>query len=377
MNSSEHHTERPPTDSPAGIRGSLLGFYHAHETKFHLGFFLAGFVLDYFASEEIANPYVLLQQFFYLTVIAFILSLEHLVESDSVQIKKLKKVWPYRGWLLHFFLGTLLNLYSFFYFKSASVFSSIFYVIFLLAVLVANELPQIRKSGVNVRWALWVVCLFSFFSILFPHVLGFVGWLPFLLSVTATILFLYIHFRWLMQYQKSLNEMFRSFLLPGVGILAPLVGLYFAGLIPPVPMAVKHMGVYHELEKSGGSFLLSHERKSWKIWQQGDQDFSARPGDSIYFFAEIFSPAHFSDEVTIHWLYKDARLGWKTSDKVKMAINGGRHEGFRGYSVKKNYQPGDWRVQVETTDGREMGRLYLKIVADQGSEPRLWLQDRF
>ncbi len=360
-----------------GVRGIVLQFYHTHETKFHLSFFMAGFVLDYFASEEIANPYVLAQQFLYLTVIAFILSLEHLVESDSVQIERLKKVWPYRGWLLHFFLGTLLNLYSFFYFKSSSVFSSILYVVVLLAVLVANEFPQIRKSGVNVRWSLWVVCLFSFFSIVFPHLLGFVGWLPFLLSVTATTLFLYVHFRWLMQYQKSLNEMFRSFLMPGVGILSLFIGLYFFGMIPPVPLAVKHMGVYHELQKVDGQFLLSHEKAAWKFWQQGDQDFAARPGDSIYFFAEIFSPAHFSDEVTIHWLYKDPKAGWKSSDKVKMSINGGRHEGFRGYSVKKNYQPGDWRVQVETTDGREMGRLYLKIVSDSGQDPRQWIQERF
>jgi hypothetical protein len=361
----------------SGIRRTLLEFYHANEARFHVGFFLAGFILDYFASEEIANPFVLIHQFLYLTVIAYILSLEHLVESGATQIQRLRKVWPYRGWVLHFFLGTLLNLYSFFFFKSASIFSSIFYVLVLLAVLVANELPQIRKSGVNVRWTLWVVCLFSFFSVLFPHLLGFVGWMPFLLSVSATTLLLYVHFRLLMRYQKNLNEMFRSFLLPGLGILALFIGLYFFGLIPPVPLAVKHMGVYHQLEKVEGQYILSHEKAFWKIWQQGDQDFHARPGDSIYFFAEIFSPAHFSDEVTIHWLYKDPRAGWMTSDRVKMAISGGRHEGFRGYSVKRNYQPGDWRVQVETTDGREMGRLYLTIIPDPNQSPREWMQEYF
>lgn len=364
-------------ESSGRIRRSLLQFYHAHEARFHIGFFLAGFILDYFASEEIANPFVLVHQSIYLFVIALILSLEHLVESGATQIVKLRKVWPYRGWVLHFFLGTLLNLYSFFFFKSASVFSSILYVLVLLSVLVANELPHLRKAGVHIRWALWVICVFSFFSVLSPELLGFVGWLPFTLAVAATTLVLYIHFRWVMRYQKNLNEMFRAFLLPGLAVLTLFVGLYFLGMIPPVPLAVKHMGVYHSLQKSEGQFVVTHERPAWKIWQTGDQDFKARPGDAIYFFAEIFSPAHFSDEVTIHWLYKDPRAGWMTSDRVKMAINGGRHEGFRGYSVKKNYQPGDWRVQVETTDGREMGRIYLKIIPDSSESPREWFQEYF
>jgi len=29
--------------------------------------------------------------------------------------------------------------------------------------------------------------------------------------------------------------------------------------------------------------------------------------------------------------------------------------------VKANYQPGRWKVQVETTDGREIGRIYFRL----------------
>jgi hypothetical protein len=58
-----------------------------------------------------------------------------------------------------------------------------------------------------------------------------------------------------------------------------------------------------------------------------------------------------------------------------MQINGGRKDGFRGFSMKKNYQPGSWRIQVETTDGREIGRMYFDVIPDLTSGERQWTQE--
>jgi hypothetical protein len=41
---------------------------------------------------------------------------------------------------------------------------------------------------------------------------------------------------------------------------------------------------------------------------------------------------------------------------------GGRDGGFRGYSFKKNIQPGTWRVDVETAEGLLLGRIGFEVV---------------
>jgi len=71
--------------------------------------------------------------------------------------------------------------------------------------------------------------------------------------------------------------------------------------------------------------------------------------------------ARFSDEVRVNWYWKGR--GWVLQDSIPIKIVGGRAEGFRGYGFKSNYKPGAWKVQVETTDGREIGRVYFGLEA--------------
>jgi hypothetical protein len=357
-------------------REKFLAYYKLHETRFHIGFLMFGFVLDYFAAEKIDSPPVIIHQLFYLVSIAGLLTGQYLLDAKLVVLSKWQGLWKYQGLVLHFFLGTLLNLYSFFFFKSASVFTSIVFVLLLVALIAANEMPRFHKASINIKWALLVICTFSFFSMLFPKILGFVGWLPFLLSTVTTGLLFYLHFRWMMGKQGDRLHLMKAFLAPAAGVITAFVFLYFLGLIPPVPLATKNMGIYHGLEKRDGRYYLSHENPWWRFWQRGDQEFNAAPGDTLYVYAQIFSPANFNDEVVIHLLFKDPRQGWITADRIKMSISGGRQEGFRGFAKKTNFQEGSWRAQVETSDGSELGRLYFNIHIRNSLDPnRIFFQD--
>jgi hypothetical protein len=53
-----------------------------------------------------------------------------------------------------------------------------------------------------------------------------------------------------------------------------------------------------------------------------------------------------------------------------MNVEGGREEGYRGFTKKTNFQPGHWRVQIETLEDREVGRISFEVVADDSTEER-------
>jgi len=156
-------------------------------------------------------------------------------------------------------------------------------------------------------------------------------------------------------------------------VLVGFLASYLLRVIPPVPLSIPFIGVYHAVERTDEGYRLSHERPWWRFWHNGDQWFRAQPGDNVYVFFRVFSPARFSDEVRIRWFWKPWRPGgpgWAAQDSIPIKIVGGRREGFRGYGVKANYQPGAWKVQVETTDGREIGRIYFDLET-VGAVPRV------
>ena len=360
------------------FRSRLLEFYEKNEAKIDILFFVGGFVFDVVTLSEIDDPWALAQQFVYLLVIGCILLGDLVLESRPYEFPNwFQRMWQYRGIATHFFLGSLFSVYSLFFLKSSSIFSSFVFVFLLMAVMIGNELKTVRDRGLDVKMALYLICLFCFFSIVFPVVLGQVGWLPFFLSL-ITITALLFGAKKLLTGRVPAQWIQRRVLVPGAAVVVAVFLLYQVSWIPPVPLALIRSGVYHGVEKVNGEYRLAHERSWWKVWHTGDQDFLAAPGDKIYFFASVYSPARFADSVILHFWQKNARGTWESTDRIPMNITGGRQGGFRGTAVKQNYSPGEWCVTVESNDGREIGRRYFSVEAVPApAEARVWQTDVF
>lgn len=354
----------------------LKNFYTTNETKLNISFFLGGVLFDILTVNDIDNPITILQQVIYLFVIGVLLYFDFFNRRQDGELKiknkALKKLWVYHELAIHFLMGGLLSIYSIFFVKSASIFSSFVFLIFMISLMVINEIKFFQQSKINFKFSLYLVCVFSFFSMIFPVLLGFVGWQPFALTLLATLFFLWAVYRLMLKKTQNPKVLRTSLIYPGVPVLMVFGLFYYLGWIPPVPLSVQEIGIFHNVEKVDNEYVLYHETPRWMFWLKGDQHFLAEEGDKVFVFVRVFSPARFSDKVVLHWqLFNDKRKEWLTTDRIPMSVVGGRKGGYRGYASKQNYQEGDYRVLVETKDGREIGRLNFWVsIAEQPSAQR-------
>jgi hypothetical protein len=214
------------------------------------------------------------------------------------------------------------------------------------------------------------VCLTSYLACVTPVWWGRLGYLPFLTSVATSGVIFGLILLGIGRTGADRVFLLRRLALPYGATLFAFVAFYALHLIPPVPLALTKVGIYHSVKRDHGGYRVTWTRPKWKFWQHGDQTFTARPGDKIFVFFSIFSPEGFHDSVRVRWLYKDDKKGWTSSDALPVGISGGREEGWRGFANKSNFQPGDWQVRIETSDEREIGRIGVDIeAAEPGAAP--------
>jgi len=78
----------------------------------------------------------------------------------------------------------------------------------------------------------------------------------------------------------------------------------------------------------------------------------------------------------VRWLYKNTKGDWVSTDAIAVNVTGGRKQGYRGYTTKANFEEGDWQIRIETSDAREIGRIYLEVKADPVAGERTFYQQK-
>jgi hypothetical protein len=369
--------------APPGALQRLKLYFEQNQRAVAAIFFAGGFGFDILTAGSIDSWLTIGQQVLYLLAVTAVLLHMFLAQGapqpEPAHLRRLPRwYYEYRSPVIHFALGALMNLYAIFFFKSSSLLVSFGFLAFLITLLIANESRRFKALGLHVKFALLALCFFAFCAALVPIIAGSIGLGVFLLSMLAGCLPPATAAWWIRSRRPELfAQARRQILVPAGIVLMGFLASYLLRVIPPVPLSIPFIGVYHAVERTEEGYRLSHERSWWRFWHNGDQRFRAQPGDKVYVFFRIFSPARFSDEVRIRWFWKPWRPGgpgWALQDAIPIKIVGGRREGFRGYGVKTNYQPGAWKVQVETTDGREIGRIYFDLET-VGVAPRVLITE--
>lgn len=351
----------------------LKATYEKYERFLPAATFLAGTLWDIVTLGRIDQTSNLVQLGGYALIVLVFLGLEIRDTHEPFVLDgrpRLQKAWRYRDEVTHFCLGSLLSAFTIFYFKSASLVGSLLFFLIIAGCLVGNEFSAMRRMGLVMRTGLYALCVTSLLFCITPVWFGRVGWLPFLTALTVSGAYWGLVVYGASRGIKDWDFLRKRVAAPYAGVLLAFFFFYLLRIIPPVPLSLMHVGIYHDIEKVKGGYIARYTRPDWKIWQRGDQSFGARPGDQLYVFFSVFSPTGFRDTLRVRWLYRDDQKGWTPSDTVSVGVTGGREEGYRGFAKKTHFQPGDWQVRIETSDEREIGRITLTVEPEAAETPR-------
>ncbi len=344
---------------------------------------VGGFVFDAFTLRRVdqflENFFVLVHIVVVAICIVWINRLDNIVHSDvQGEVENEKKPRTMHFWLvniLQFFFGGLLSVYLVFYFRSADFFVSWPFIFVLALTFWANESLKRHFTRLIFQVSLFFISLFSFAIFVLPVLLHSIGPRIFVLSglvsiIVIAIFLVILHYASREKFRHSSKLIFISI----ISIFSIFNILYFAHLIPPIPLSLQKGGVYHFVEKNLiGNYIVTTEAANWKGRVILFFNFfpsvhvSSVSGGSLYAYSAIFSPTDLNTTIIHEWQqYTESTRTWKTRSRVALPVVGGREKGFRTYSTlffsPSNLTAGKWRVNVETTDGQVIGSLRFTLV---------------
>ncbi|MGQ0811505.1 MAG: DUF2914 domain-containing protein [Nitrospiraceae bacterium] len=268
---------------------------------------------------------------------------------------------PYYPMGMQFLMGGLFSAYAIFYSRSASLTGTAVFFGVLVAVLIVNEFLRDRLSNLRLLIVLYALVCFGFFTFFLPVITGWMNTAIFLLgaalSIVVTLRVVQLIYRNNPDRQKR-EAVTTS--LPAIALIVVLVGFYFLNWIPPVPLSLKFGGIYREVQRQNDTFVLTYGRNWYEFWKRSENPFPA--DEPVYCFTAVFAPVDLKTTIHHHWYYRSgSNKPFTHADRISLNISGGREGGYRAYTFKQRLDPGDWRVDVEASDGRIIGRVNFTV----------------
>ena len=345
-------------------------------------FFLSGVAYDTLTLTRIDRLQDNLLLLIYLLLLGVLIVLTGRLGIEPAPDREvLSTLSPCTRWMLkarsyypmasQFLLGGLFSAYAIFYSRSATLTSTAIFFVLLVVLLVGNEFLHNRLSSLRLLVSLYALVCFAFFTFFLPVMTGFMNAAIFLVGagLSAAVTFRVVELIYRNNPDRSQREAV-GVTAPAFALIGLLIGFYFLNWIPPVPLSLKSGGIYHEVKKSGDRFELSFERQWYQVWKRSDDTFPAN--EPIYCFTAVFAPVDLNTTIYHHWYFRlHNNKPFTHADRIPIKINGGREGGYRAYTFKQRLDPGDWRVDVETEDGRIIGRVSVRVEDRGDVQPSL------
>ncbi len=264
--------------------------------------------------------------------------------------------------IVQFAFGALLSASLVFYWFSGAASVSWPLIIVLAFLMVSNDVFRQYYTTPAVQISVYYFVSFSLLSLILPVAFNSISAWFFLYAGVLSIVFILFYLAGISRVVPAIREQRLRIFTPIFIIFAFMNGLYAFNLIPPIPLSVRESGIYHDLRRVNGNYVVKAEPYSWwqSVWPVRTVHLTT--GEKVYVFASIFAPAELNTTITHDWQYFDEASGeWRTQDRISYPISGGRADGYRGYTLKSSLTPGRWRVDVKTQRGQVLGRVRFTV----------------
>lgn len=326
--------------------------------------FFGGFLWDSLTIGRVVSSsdlwFLLIYFLISLFLIFFISRTQIENQSNRFVAKFTDPYWTSRlTWLIQFCFGSLFSALVICYFKSSGSAASFLFVLILLILLVGNEFLQRYYSRFGINLALFCLLGTMFLNFAIPHLFHRLGGFWFLFSTVISLILCFLVWRF---SGRSLKYMIAPF-----AISVFLTIAYFQNWIAPVPLVVKQQEACVQLNPKTFECLIESPSFFTSIGFICPQIHrSPEKKETIYFLSSVFAPAEVQAEIEHRWYYKNPVTGsFEEKDRIssnRMAIRGGRSDGFRIYTKKKNIIPGRWRVETALKGGAVIGKRDFDIL---------------
>lgn len=328
---------------------------------------LAGFIWD---AVTLGRP----DQLFDNVVLLFYLILAGvgilLINRHQERSQKPVPLWQLL--LTQFSFGNLASALFILFGKSGTIVGNWPFLLLLVLLILGNEFFNGKFQRLRFHVAIYYTMIFSYAVLVVPILTRKLGTSIFLISGAASVLAIvgYIALlRVIAPVRVYRNK--RAIIVVIALVLFSINGLYFLNFIPPVPLSLREIGIYHEVTPlPGGGYRVMYEQGAWyEPWKRSDKIFHYQSGTNAFCFSSVFAPARISVPIFHRWeFFNKSANEWQTATRVSFQIEGGRDEGFRGFSEKETLTTGKWRCSVETERGVLIGRRNFEAVRDVPDE---------
>jgi hypothetical protein len=342
-----------------------------HERHLSAVAMAGGFAFDSYAFGRIDRPMTHAVFIAYLAVAGGSIAILHQLESRPE--KPAARIHALLVAATQFALGALLSGFCVFYIRSASIGASWPFLLFMAAIFIGNEYFRAYAARLVFGALLFFFSLYSYAILVVPVAMARIGPVSFLISGGLSVagFFLYMRILAIMGHDRYRGAR-KQIAIGAFAITALINAFYFARIFPPLPLVLSDAGIYHSVKREGGDFKASSEAEPprWRALFGVFPVLHAAPGEKLSLFSAVFAPSNLSTRIVHEWQWRNAKGDWTTEQRFSIPISGGREDGFRFYTTHAVH-PGEWRVNIDTLDGRAIGRVRFSVAAASPMEPSL------